>query len=72
LIPVVFGFAAAVPPCTTTVYTRGELTAANDVRVPADAWVSPIQINPERGTRVVSVIVTDAGVDVRDGRPPDQ
>jgi hypothetical protein len=70
LVPVVFGFAPVVPPCATAEHTRFELTAPNDVPVPPDAWFSPTQIVATPGT-VVTVIVTDAGEDVREGRVVD-
>jgi len=69
-VPVVFGFAPVVPPCATAEYTRSELTAPNDVPVPPDAWFSPTQIAAPPGT-VVTVIVTDAGENVREGRVAD-
>jgi hypothetical protein len=72
LVPVVFGFAPAVPPCATAEYSRSELTTPNDVPVPPDAWVSPTQINAPSGIVVVTVIVTDAGEDVREGRVADE
>lgn len=71
VVPVVFGFAPAVPACATAVYSWSELTTTNDAPVPPGAWMSPIQINVPPGTDLISAIVTDAGVDVREGRVAD-
>jgi hypothetical protein len=70
LVPVVFGFAPIVPPCATAEYAWSELTTPGDVPVPPDAWFAPTQIAAPPGT-VVTVIVTDGGVDVREGRVVD-
>jgi hypothetical protein len=83
-VPVVVGYGPVVPPCATVDYTWSELTTPNDDPVPPGAWTSPTQIAASSGMTVVSLIVTAAGEDVREGRvlsddlppcqgrPPDQ